>query len=353
MNLSTISAVLNLILAMSIEDQFRRDALLVNLIPVETEANSTVSWDVKFSARNSAGAKAEGYEVQSSDFTTDTRKLATLAWAHYEAYAYISGTALRISAANGRDPGGDGKLREEVLDASNELAVKLGQNAYNGSVAASPTEIEGLARAVDATGTYAGLAQGTYSEWASGENTHALASLSLDAIRTKLFRPFKDATGHMPEFVICPGNVFDAVVALFDAKTTIFTTALTMANGQQVDLARLGFRAVVVDGVPFLEDRHCTANTMYALHSRYLSWRQVPAAFTTMDPGQLQGMIREVTGQTVEINEIATAQMAARSKLTVQMNALAKTGDSTKLQIVMDVQLRLKRRNAAAKLTLT
>lgn len=354
MNLTILSVVLNLIYADAIEEITRRDAVLPNLLQTEFEANSTCAWNVKIAARTTAGAKAEGYAVQSSDYESDTRVQASLAWAHYEAYAKVTGTAQRISAANGRlAGGGDGAIMEELSDAVNELAVKISQHTYSGSVAASPAQIEGLARAVDSTGTYAGISQGTYADWASGENTHALASISVDAIRTKLLRPFKDNTGRYPRFAICPGNVFDAVAGLFDASTTIQTTTVQTAQMGTVDIGKMGFRGIMVDGVPIIEDRHCTANTMYALDDEKLSYRQVPPVWTSYDPGQLQALVKQVTGKTIPLNEIEAALQRASRRLAVQINALAKDGDSTKLQVVLDCQLRLKARNAAAKLTFT
>jgi hypothetical protein len=348
-NLAAIQAALNLKYSDPIANQFRRDVVLANLIETEPEANSACTWDVKFAARNTAGPKAEGYDVQSSDYSTDTRKQATLAWAHYEGYASVTGTAQRIAAANGR-PGQTDKVGEELTDALEELSVKVGQHTYSGNEGNTPAEIEGLARAIDSTGTYAGLAQGTYADWASGEDTLALADLSIANIRELLLRPFRDNTGKNPSVVMAPGDIMDKIAALFD---TTLEAQYVVTSGGRVDIAALGFRGYIVEGVPFVEDRHCTASTLYALDLMQLRWRQVPPDWTSMDPGQLQALIRELNSQTVEITDIQAAQQKARRRLSFQVNALAKTGDSTKLQLVSDFQLRLRRRNAAAKLTLT
>lgn len=349
LNLAAIAAALNLKYSDPIAEQFRRDVVLANLIEVEPEANQNCTWDVKIAARSSAGARAEGYDVEAGDYTTDTRVQATLAWAHYEAYAAVTGTAQRIAAANGR-PGQMDKIGEELTDAVNELTAAIGAHVYSGSVAASPVQIEGLARAIDATGTYANIAQGTHASWASGEQTLAAASLSIAEIRTKLLRPFRDATGRNPHVVMTTGAVMDSIAALYD---TVTEAKYVAGPGGPIDVAKLGFRGYVLEGVPFVEDRHCTANTMYALDLTALRWRQVPAAWTSMDPGQIQSLIKEMNGQIVEVSEIQAAQKRAQSRLSFQVNALAKTGDSSKLQIVSDFQLRLKRRNAAGKLTLT
>lgn len=349
--------VLNLVFLDPITVQFRRDAVLLELLPLEYDSNSTCTWDVKYDDRDTAGEKAEGYVVQSSDFSTHGRMQASIAWAHYEGFASVTGTSLRIAAANSRIGAANALMNEELNDAVKEVAVKLGTHAYSGSAAASPRQIEGIARAVDSTGTYAGIDSSTYTWWASGEQTLAATSLSFANIREKLFRPFKDATGMYPEFVICPGAVFDKVAALFDDQTRILVDTISLGDGnggvRQVDLKRAGARAILVDGVPFVEDRFCTANTMYALHTDCLSWRQVPPAWASMDPGQIQQAVEQVTGDKVDINEITAMMAKARKSPTVQINALGKDGDTSKLQVVIDIQLKLKRRNAASKLTLT
>jgi hypothetical protein len=348
-NLAAIQAALNLKYADPISEQFRRDVVLAALIGVEPDGNASCVWDVKLADRDTAGPRNEGEDVEDADFSTDIRKQASLAWAHYEGFAKVTGTAQRIAAANGR-PGHTDVLGEELNDAVNELTVKIGQHTYSGNVGNTPVEIEGLARAIDSTGTYAGLAQGTYADWASGENSIASAALSIANIREKLLRPFRDNTGRNPSVVVTTGTIMDQIAALFDS--TIEAKYVVGPSGP-IDVAALGFRGYVVEGVPFLEDRHCTASTLYALDLNMLRWKQVPPDWTSMDPGQLQGLIRELNGQQVEITAIQAAQVAARKRISFQINALAKTGDSTKLQLVSDFQLRLKRRNASAKLVLT
>lgn len=355
-NYSAVSAWLNLMYAPGLTEQFRRDAVLPNLIPTVFEANSTCTWRVKLAGRNTAGARAEGYAVQSSDMSTDTRLQASLAWAHYEAYASITGTAQRIAAANtgySQAIGGGGELDREIADAGEELAVKMSEDSYGGSVADTPAEIEGLARAVDSSGTYAGINSGTYTTWVSGEATLATTDLSVPAIRANLFRAVKDATGRKPSVVLCSGTVMDSVKALADSQAAV--TVIQTPGMGAVNIANLGFDGVMVDGVPFIEDRHATASTMYALDLAYLEYAQIPPDWISMDPGQIRQMVIDVTGKSVPLGEIEAAVMAARNgrKMVAQINALAKTGDSTQVQVVLDAQLRLRRRNAASKLTLT
>lgn len=353
-NLANISAVLSVLFLDPIMAQYRRDAILPNLLECEYQSDGTAHWSVKFAARNTADAKAEGYTVQTSDFSTDTKVNASLAWAHYEAYASVTGTASRIQAGNASQAVGPSLIDSELMDAAQELAVKLSTHTYSGQVGASPTQLSGLAEAVDSTGTYAGLAQGTYADWASGENSGALASLDLNMLRTKLLRPYRDNVGKNPNLVLTTGAILDQIQALFDAKSLIMVQSVQGAGDLgKIDIAALGFRGVMVDGVPFIEDRHCTAGTLYAIDPNMLKYRQVPPSWAAMDPMQIQGLIKDLTGQVIAYDDIRALMQRASKRLSGQVNALAKVGDSTSLQIVLDAQLVLKRRNAASKLTLS
>ncbi|MCI0346683.1 MAG: hypothetical protein L0221_14765, partial [Chloroflexi bacterium] len=291
-------------------------------------------------------------DVEDADFSTDVRKQATLTWAEYFGYAKVSGLAESIAAANAGE--GEDLLLSESKDAIEELSVKLSEHTYSGSVDASPTELEGLARAVDSTGTYAALAAATYTEWASGEDTLATASLSLANLRTKLHRKFKDGCGIWPEFVTCSGTLFDLVCGLYNDQSRIMVTEIHTSARGNINLKAVGgFRAVEVDGIPYIEDRHATASTFYANHSANLSYRQVPKAGSAASPEQVRAAIKALTGDDLPLEAIAEQLKKGSSRLQPWVKALAATGDSTKLMIGWYGQLRVKHRNRASKLLLT
>lgn len=349
--LSGLSAVLNLKFSDPITATLRRDVALLNLIGVVPKANSSATWGVKIGARTTAAAKAQGYDVQSSDYSSDARQQATLAWAHYEAYAAVTGTAQRISQANGSAAVSNDILGEELNDAAQELAVKVSTHLYSGDVSATPVEVAGVAVAIDSSGNYAGIDASTYTTWVSAEATGSLSTLTLDNIRTNVFRPVLDATGKRPTAVVLPGALHDKVAALVDPSQRILRPVNSPLG--MVDLASMGFVGFQLDGVPFIEDRHCTSNTMYGLTLDQLEIQQVPPAWTTMDPGQLSSMLKELSGQVIDPALVLGMMQQAQRKLSFQVNALSKTGDSSKLQLVGDFQLCVKRRNAFSKYTLS
>jgi len=347
--LSDITAVLNLIFLDGMASQIRRDVLLPNLVPVVNDRNDSCHWKAKFDARSTASAKAEGHTPADGDFSTHTRKKLSLDWAEYFGYAEVTGLAKAIDA---RDGGGS-LLSEEVLDALDELAILVSSDSYAGDETASPIELGGLAIAVDAADTYAGLTVAAESNHASPEDTLAAASLSISNIRAKLIRPFKDSCGFYPDMVMCPGDVFDSIGDLFGSERRYVKTVSTVRG--QIDLDKLsgGFRALEIDGVPIFEDRHCTASTMYALHSRYLSYRQVPDYADNLDPSIVIPAFKALTGQSLEQGTVESMIKAGGSRIQPTIEALAKTGDFLRVMVKWYGQLRLTRRNAAAKLTLT
>ena len=353
LSLAGISAVLSLLYMDAMADNIRRDVLLPNLLSVENDQNGSCIWKGKFSGRTTAAAKAEGHDAADGDFSSHTRRQLTLAWAEYYAYAKVSGLSQAINAANGGTGPGTDLLAEELIDALDELSVVISSHTYAGDVGAAPAQLSGLAQAVDATGDYAGLAVATESEHAAGENSLALANLSVANLRTKLHRPFKDGCGMWPEFVTCPGDLWDAVSALFNDQTRIVVSDVTTMSRGKVNIAQAGYRAIMVDGIPYIEDRHCTASTFYAHHSRFLSYRQMPPAGSQFSPSQLQGFIKALTGVTLEEDVIAAMVAKGGTRLQPYIEALSKTGDNMKAMVKWYGQLRLKRRNAAAKLLIT
>lgn len=352
--LSDISAVMNLVFGDALANQMRRDVILPNLVRVENDANSTCTWPVKFTGRNTAAAKAEGFDAVDGDYSTDVRKQATIVWAQYSSFAKVSGLSQALAAAT-RAGGSYDLLAAELRDAIEELSVLISGDTYAGNDGDTPPELEGLANAVDSTGTYAGLAQGSYSEWASGENSLATASLSIANLRTNLHRPFKTGCGVWPEFVITTPALFDAVCALFPEQTRLMVDVVNTAARGRVDLKALGgYRAVEVDGIPYIEDRHCTASTFYALHSDFLSYQQVPAAGSAVSSAMsVQASVKSLTGDSLPLGEIEAMLARGASRLQPYIEPLGKTGDNMKVLVKWYGQLKLRRRNAASKLLLT
>lgn len=353
LSLTAITAVMNLVYADAMADQIRRDVLLPNIVPVKLGKNSTTTWPVKVAGRTAGGAYAEGADMSDGDFDSHARLQGSLAWAEYRTGAKISGLADALSRANGSMAVDMGLFNDEIKDAIDILATKVATHSYSGSVAASPPQIEGLARAVDASSTvYAGIDPATYTDWVSTENTLALTDLSFDTLRENLIRPVVDACGMYPRLVLVPGNIFDAVGALFGDQRR-FTDTVMGVGGEQVNLKlRGGFRAIEVDGVPYVEDRHCTANTAYAIGPDAIEYSQVPAVGAD-DPMVAIAAVKDLIGVDLTQDQVRAMFAASSARLQPKVEMLAKTGDSVKAMVKLYAQLRVRYRNRCGKLLFT
>jgi len=356
-SLSAFSAALSLIFMSRTTEQFRTDVVLPNLLAVKQGRNATCVWNAKFSGRSAGGAYSEGADMADADYDAHTRAKASLNWAQYRKGAKVSGLAQAVAAASNGSGAGDLNdiLLEEVIDATHDLTVEVSSDLYGGDPSASPTELAGAAIAIDGTaGTFAGLASATYSDWLASEQTLATSQLSQEKLRTLLHRPVKDATGRDPDFVTCPGALFDKVRGLADENKDT-TVMVRGANGMVDIYAAMGVRAVTIDGVPYIEDRHCTANTFYAWSARDVEIRQIPAANSRVSPNEVRQAFLALTGTEVPLSDIEAGLRQLHGeggRLVPYVQLLASTGDAMKVMVKVYLQLAWKRRNSFAKLTL-
>jgi len=200
-----------------------------------------------------------------------------------------------------------------------------------------------------------GVDTGVYTSWKAGEATVATASLTLDWIRSNLFRPVKNATGANPEYVLVDGATMDVLKSKFAANVEAVTTIIVA--GMKVDVIQdLGATGIRLDGVPFIEDRHCTANTMYAFGRGAAHVEQLREPIdANASAAEIQEALLQLTGQSIQLSEVERMIMAANQspRLVVTVEALAKTGDSRKFMLTLKLQVAWKRCNATAKATLT
>jgi|GEM_PF-4930369 len=358
LSLAAISAALSLIFQDRTVVQFRRDVVLPNLLGVRRGRNATCTWNAKFSGRSAGGAYAEGADMSDGDFDAHSRAPASLNWAQYRKGAKVSGLAQAVAAASGGTGGGDltDVFLEEVLDATHELAVDISVDCYSGDPTASPVELAGAAVAIDGTaGTFANLASGTYSEWLASEETLPAEQLSEAKLRELLHRPIKNATGHNPDFVTCSGALFDQLRDIVAERSDAITTMVRGANGM-VDIEKtMGSTAIRIDGVPYIEDRHASASTFYAWSARDVEIHQMPAANSSVSPGEVRQAIINLTGVAIPLNEVEQAlrNLYGGEQLVPYIKLLSSGGDSMKAMVFCYLQLAWKRRNSHAKLVLS
>lgn len=363
-SLSQISAALNLIFADDIADALRRDIVLLSLLAVESDRNETCTWSARL-ARADTAKIDDGSDVAAADIGTSERERAFLSWARYSNAFGVDGLAASVAAANSGNRLGmtiaTDLLAEEAVQSVYDLALFMAGHLYDG--VAGSNQIVGV-DAMATGNTYAGIdntAISVATEWTTPTNTIAAANLDHDTLRDSLMRPFKNATGRLPDFLTCDGETFDRIGHFFGSDRQYVVDIRTPGVGPvNLQLAG-GFNAIVFDGVPVIEDRFATANKIYAWDARPQhgsTIRQMPkytaglAAIPEMQVGVAALTGTSVTPDAVQARVIEQVD-ASNDRLQPVVYGLAKNGDSDRGQVVCYAQMRTASRKCHAQLTLT
>jgi hypothetical protein len=266
---------------------------------------------------------------------------ATLNWGIYRSAFGISGLSVSAAMTAANSPAiMMQKLRGYLEDAASDLANVISTAIYSG--AGTGTTIAGLqgAGAVLATGTYANIARATYSEWAG--NTAAIGgALTLAAMDTQE-RAIFTKCGMKPTMIVTTPDIADAYAGLF---STIVRNAPLGASGSTPEMVLgswdvNGFTGLHHKGIPVYRSAKCPSGQLYMLNENYMSLESLPFI-------QL--------GDDAALNTTsvyATRQSnAAPSGLNAKVEALGKTGDSAKFQVISYVQLKVRKPNSCAVLT--
>lgn len=363
LSLSGRSAVMNLIFRDALAAQYNDKYPTLQLFEVEPGSNAVCTWPAVFETRTAGGAFAEGADMSSGDYDSNTTLQASQSWAFYRKGARLSGTVQAVVGANGGLPLNMNLVESEIKDATKSLFKDLNTHLYSGNVGASPVQLAGLAAAIDSStaAPYAGIDGATYTAWKSGEATIAAASLSIANIRTYLLNPVRNAHGLNPDFVLCDEVFYDKVKVLADQSGEV---PFMYMNGQRVILRDIGVNAVMVDGVPFVYDRFCTASTAYAITREHIKLVQLPPisglytgdeVLAAQNAAVMSGIIAGMEANSLMVSEaeIMQALLAMSRRIQPVMEPLAKTGDADNYMIKWYGQIKIKRRDTHAKLVLT
>lgn len=363
LSLADRSAVMNLIFRDSLAVQFNDKYPSLQLFEVESDGNAVCTWSAEFETRTAGGAYAEGADMASGDYDSNTTRQASQSWARYRKGARLSGDVQAVVTQNGGLPQNMNLVEHEIKGGVKSLLKDLNTHLYSGNVGASPVQLAGLAAAIDSStaAPYAGIDGATYTTWKSAEASIAVAALNIANLRTYLFNPIRNAHGLYPDMVLCDEVFYDKVKILADQSGEV---PFMYMNGQRVILRELGVNAVMVDGVPFVFDRFCTTNTAYAITRDHIKIVQLPpsaalytgnealaAANATVIANMIAGM--EANSLLVSEAEIMQALLAMSRRIQPVMEPLAKTGDADNYMVKWYGQMKAIRRDTHAKLILT
>ena len=353
LTLSDISDALSLVYRDKIQNQINRNVVLLNLLSIKQDGGKVANWTAKFTGRTNAAGYAEGADMGASDFDFELREDAVLNWGQYRKGAKVTGLAQATHATNYNPEsvaefGGSDVFADEIKDAAHRLALGINVDLYAGDGSAS-NPLVGLDAVVATGDTYAGISGASIPEHNGTVQTFTLASLSLSKLRT-FHTAIYEASGEPPEFCMMPSVIFDAVGDLFGDERRFLTDINTFTRGD-IRL-RGGFKAIEVDGIPYVRDRHATTSTIYGLNSRHLVIKEVPGFTSPLGYERFASIMQRITSERPP-EEAFGEMMANNAGLTPYVDILSRTGDAQKAQVKSYLQLCCTRRNSTGRIDLT
>lgn len=330
--LSAISNALSLTFQPQIERQWNRSAVTASRIGVKAGGGKSANWDVAFPV-GTVSTVAEGSDVQSGEYGSDVNVPATMAWAHYRHPFRITETALDAAASSvGIATALEDLFGERVMAGSEIIAEGINNHIFTGTGTdgSNPT-IFGLTGGggLDTTGTYAGIARGTYASWASnqlanGGTPRALTQDLLGQADQLIFT----AAGDVWDSIVCSPGVYRKYENLF--------TPIQRTDAGQVNLAA-GAERMFYKGRPVYRDKACPAGSMIFMSTNKLDARYLPRAGSPVDAVGQRSM--NATGTNGEDIKTVTG-------IPVRFAFLGKTGTSIACMMTVTLQLLVKRPNA-------
>jgi len=315
---------------------FNRASVLGSLLPKKIGRGKNIAWDVMFSGA-SAASYTDGADV--STYDVDTPVPATLSWGLYRSSFSVSGLA---QAAAATSAGSAQELLDIIGTSIDNSAMKLSStlNAAMFAGTGSGTTLTGLATALDNTGTYAGIARASYSEWqanvlSNGGSNRALTKALLDSLEADIF----EACGFGPNAIVMTADLASKYESLFDAQTRVM-----LAPGNEISpmnpnggapgniINPSGFTGFTYKGIPVYRDRDATANVVYMLNTEALHIEFLP---------QPQKTTASMSG-----NVQAMGSSATDMGLAFKLESVAKTGDADKFTMKAYLNLVVTRPNA-------
>lgn len=269
---------------------------------------------------------SEGADV--ANYGSDAQAGCMIPWGLARANFAVTGLALGVSNT-ARTPEGNVDLwSRNIVNAGASLASLINSKFYN-----STSNIIGLVSAIGSTtNTYGGIDRSDATKAffrptviSPGTPTALTLALLRDDVRK-----IQEASGHAPDVALCSPSVFNAIGALFDATRRNVASVVNTARGK-IDLD-VGFHGLELDGMVFIKDKDCTANTIYYINTNYVHVQYIPQ---NAPPG--------IAAMQVQVDD---GYGVGPMPMGMTVENLAKTGDSDKGMCKSYLQLVVTRPNA-------
>jgi hypothetical protein len=311
-----------------IVSQINRRCTALRTLPIVMGRGPNIAWVVKSSGAN-AEAYAEGADLANT--ASNAQADAVLSWAQMRGNSSLTGLA-ESSAATAESPQGNVQLLvENVTDSLAALASLVNQHIFSGNGAGSPAQITGLDTAIGTTGnTYATINRGTSAYWDPYVYDPGTDTAPTQQQIRKDASTIYTNSGEYPDLgIVCPG-IFNALLGMFDSRTQMMnrTDVITTARGK-IQLSA-GFEALIIEGIPWVQDKDATAGSMYYVNTRHTS-------VVVQQQPQLSGF-----GFTPGVALVANDGFGPVPLMAV-VEAMGKVGDSKRYSAKTYLNLRVKK----------
>lgn len=322
--------------------QFNRSTPLLQILPTKKGQGKNCA----FVARTGTAAGtpiADGADV--STYNADTKVPATLPWAEYHDAFNVSGRSIDAAFSAGNPGELADLLGEQLMEASERLAVGCGTDIYTGDPSATnPEELAGLVDptngALLATGTYATIVKGTTTQFQGNElaNGGIARSLSLDLMR-RMRTTISQRSGKKPDLIVCGPATHEQYGKLFGNERRYLQDV--RVRGMQIALDG-GYQVLEFDGIPVIDDIRCPEGELLFLNSsvvglRFLPWAPVRFGMRRIAQIPIQAMPEERLKR-------------GDTPILANLVQLATTGNAMKMALYVTMQLVVEQPGACGRL---
>lgn len=187
---------------------------------------------------------------------TDNMSAAVFDWKQY--YEPIRVSRLDLAKASG-DAAKLDLIASKIKIGEMNFAENLSVGLFSDGTGSSGKVITGFDAMIAASGTYGGIAPADLATWVAvvKDNSSVDRALTLPLIQSLIggVSDGKDA----PTLLVSRQNVFDEAYNLFTAFQRI----------ESEDMGKLGFKSLMINGIPLVVDSHAAAKTIYAINEEY------------------------------------------------------------------------------------
>lgn len=196
-------------------DAVERRSELFNLFQKRFATGGTgPTWKARYGKNTSVGSYGEGDTDPAAG--NQTYESPTLVWKYNKGVVRVERIA--IDQANSHYEIGV-LVQDEIQGAARDMGDEIDEQLASDGTGNSSKDITGIQIANDAAGTYAGLARGSFTWWASVEQA-AIGTLALTDLQVP-FATLRNATRRSkPDIILSNATVFDIAANLMDDRLT-------------------------------------------------------------------------------------------------------------------------------------